>query len=215
MKILWKLAIFGAFCSVTTMAAAESKLPKCERYPAHKETYSCECAAGTTSGSVWGSGPYTADSDLCRAARHAGVIAEKGGEIVVSRIAGQSSYDGSSQNGVTTKSWGSYKYSIEIKVVQSAVAECAAFDPAKSPLTCTCAPADKRKSSVWGSSPYTTDSNICAAAQHTGLIGPEGGTVTVLALDGLKSYAGSEHNGVKTSDWGAYEKSFVFDWNAE
>lgn len=66
------------------------------------------------SGSVWGSGPYTADSCICRAARHAGVIGEKGGAFKVKKEAGRDSYEGTTENGITTASYGSYDTSVAI-----------------------------------------------------------------------------------------------------
>ncbi|MDU8929192.1 LCCL domain-containing protein [Alisedimentitalea sp. MJ-SS2] len=215
MNTIVKVALGGMFIFGGMPVFAQTNLEQCGRYPVNESSYACECAPGETSGSVWGSGPYTADSDLCRAARHAGVITPKGGQITVARVAGKDAYQGSSQNGVTTSDWGSYQHSVVIKATFAAVPKCVKFDPSLSPLSCSCVPNEKRSGSVWGSSPYTTDSDICTAAQHAGLIGVEGGTVTVLALDGLGAYAGSEHNGVTTADWGEYGQSYVFDWNRD
>lgn len=68
--------------------------------------------------------------------------------------------------------------------------------------------------SVWGSSPYTADSSICAAALHAGAIGKDGGLVRVVPGPGLGSYAGSFENGVETRDWGSYGTSFEFQIGA-
>jgi hypothetical protein len=68
----------------------------------------CSCPPDGPVGSVWGSGPYTGDSDICTAARHAGVIGAEGGEITVRRVAGQGAYSGSTANGITSNDWGSY-----------------------------------------------------------------------------------------------------------
>jgi hypothetical protein len=73
----------------------------------------CRCE-GVSTGAVWGSGTYTADSDLCRAARHAGVIAGSGGTIRVTPAPGQSSYAGTTRNGIATNSWGSYGASFRV-----------------------------------------------------------------------------------------------------
>jgi len=77
------------------------------------------------------------------------------------------------------------------------------------PITCRC-PAGTTSGSVWGSKVYTTDSSICRAAIHAGVISAGGGEVTVQASPGCSSYAGSEANGVRTSNWGPYETSFFF-----
>lgn len=76
----------------------------------------CGCppsAAG--SGSVWGSGPYTGDSAMCRAAVHAGAIGGRGGLIRARVTAGRASYTGSTRNGVAAANWPSYGTSLEIE----------------------------------------------------------------------------------------------------
>lgn len=80
-----------------------------------KRTLVCSCAANkTANGSIWGSGPYTADSSVCRAAVHAGVIRASGGSIRITKAPGQNSYRGSSANGVVTSSWKKYPDSFRI-----------------------------------------------------------------------------------------------------
>lgn len=66
-------------------------------------------ATGSTSGSVWGTIIYTDDSNLATAAVHAGVLTVgQTGTIIVMVLAGQSSYAGSVQNGITAWSYGSW-----------------------------------------------------------------------------------------------------------
>ncbi|HMG99846.1 MAG TPA: LCCL domain-containing protein [Terriglobales bacterium] len=77
-------------------------------------------------------------------------------------------------------------------------------------LTLACAP-NGTAHSVWGSDIYTSDSSICTAAVHSGLITfQQGGTVTVELRPGRPIYGASERNGVTTSDFGSYQHSFVF-----
>ena len=65
--------------------------------------------------------------------------------------------------------------------------------------------------SVWGSDIYTSDSSICTAAVHSGLITyQQGGTVTIELRPGRDIYGCSERNGVTTSAYGPYQHSFVF-----
>ena len=61
--------------------------------------------------------------------------------------------------------------------------------------------------SVWGSNPYTADSNICHAAIHAGIISPDGGLVRVQKTAGQQAYRGTTANGVKSSDYGSYRDS--------
>ncbi|MBI3395605.1 MAG: hypothetical protein HY042_07210 [Spirochaetia bacterium] len=81
---------------------------------------------------------------------------------------------------------------------------------AKSSLSATCpAGCAVAGGSVWGTGPYTTDSSICRAAIHAGVISDAaGGALKVHAKTGQLKYEGSEANGVKTSGWGPYDKSF-------
>ena len=75
----------------------------------------CSCAAElTTGGTVWGSGPYTDDSSICRAALHSGVIGSNGGVLRVVRSPGLSGYTGSRRNGVQTKNYGRWDGSFAI-----------------------------------------------------------------------------------------------------
>lgn len=76
----------------------------------------CRCGAeATQSGAVWGSGPYTADSAICRAALHAGAIGRGGGEVRLRVVAGRDSYPAGSRNGVAASNWGSFSSSIEFR----------------------------------------------------------------------------------------------------
>lgn len=204
------------FVGVMALPMAAQAQEACGAYPKDQGTYTCTCAAGTGGGTVWGSGPYTADSDLCQAARHAGAIDRNGGKILVARSEGLSGYTGSSQNGVTTQSWGAYDTSVEIlrgkANARGDVAICGSFDAAQSPMTCACGP-NSGGGSVWGSGPFTADSDICTAAKFEGVIDAQGGSVTVLAVEGLQSYFGQSANGVTTQSWGAYQQSFTFNWN--
>jgi hypothetical protein len=77
-------------------------------------------------------------------------------------------------------------------------------------LTLSCSPAGAAHS-VWGSDIYTSDSSICTAAVHSGLITyQQGGTVTIELRPGRDIYGCSERNGVTTSAYGPYQHSFVF-----
>ena len=68
-------------------------------------------------------------------------------------------------------------------------------------FTVSC-PANCAGGSLWGTDTYTTDSSVCMAAIHAGVIAADkGGTVKVTVVKGLDKYAGGERNGVKSSDW--------------
>ena len=61
---------------------------------------------------------------------------------------------------------------------------------------------------IWGTDVYTDDSPICVAAVHAGVIGTNGGNVTIEILPGQKSYRGSTRNGVTSNEWGAYDGAY-------
>ncbi len=61
---------------------------------------------------------------------------------------------------------------------------------------------------VWGSGPYTSDSAICAAALHAGVLTPAGGTLRVVTEPGRQSYEGSARNGITTLPHGPAARSF-------
>jgi hypothetical protein len=73
---------------------------------------------------------------------------------------------------------------------------------------------------VWGTTTYTDDSSVCAAAVNYGLITIDaGGTVTIEIQHGYDSYTGSNRNGTTTESYGPWNGSFVFigqpTWNTD
>ncbi|MGG5818408.1 LCCL domain-containing protein [Falsiroseomonas sp. HW251] len=88
------------------------------------ETLTCVCsgeavARGTA---IWGSGPYTGDSHVCRAARHAGVVPVTGGSVTVRMLPGQPRYAASTRNGVTSTAYGDYGSSYRFDGAQNVAA---------------------------------------------------------------------------------------------
>jgi hypothetical protein len=82
-------------------------------------------------------------------------------------------------------------------------------------FTLMCSPGGTAHS-VWGSGVYTSDSSICTAAVHAGLITYErGGTVTIELRPGRPIYGASESNGVTSSPFGAFRRSFIFQSTKE
>lgn len=212
--------ILPAGAAIETVAPNVPDAPPCTSIPEGSAAQTCSCGANAPVGSVWGSNPYTGDSSICTAARHAGVIGAAGGLLKLIRRPGQASYDGTVANGVTTGSWGAYGESFEVLPASATTAESEAPWPAcpgtlgagVEALDCSCA-AGLGDASVWGSDPYTADSAICTAARHAGYIDAGGGNVRVMRIRGLDSYAGSESNGVTSDDWHDYDSSIIFNWN--
>lgn len=120
-SLLWKILCLGALllplaCKKKVQAQC-SDSPKSVRMHTEAE-FIAVCPAGCAGaiGSVWGSGPYTTDSAICRAAIHAGVIEDhKGGKVTVKLRPGQGSYAATVAHGVATSPWGSYDSGFEVR----------------------------------------------------------------------------------------------------
>ena len=190
-----------------------------------RETFTLACSPGGTAHSVWGSDIYTADSSICTAGVHSGLITyQQGGTVTIELRPGRTIYGCSERNGVTTSPYGSYQQSFVFKtpntetVVREAEeqtpalwntsASMVSFETGKT-IKFKCPPGGKA-STVWGTDIYTVDSSICNAAVHAGKLSSEsGGSVTIELRPAESSYKGTTRNGIKTSDYGKYEHSFV------
>jgi hypothetical protein len=207
-------AVFVLSPLAATHAMAQGEL--CGIYPAGQGSYTCTCTPDAAVGSVWGSGPYTTDSSLCDAAIHAGVLGFDGGTVTALATGPQDSFLGTESNGVVSADWGPYPDSFVFDQPVSAAAAadlelCGVLPEEYQVYQCACDPSVMTTGGVWGSGPYTADSNICGAATHAGMIGPEGGPVLVIRTKGQDAYQGSTLNGVTTESWGPFGSSFFFD----
>lgn len=71
-----------------------------------------------------------------------------------------------------------------------------------------CPPAGARHV-IWGSNPYTSDSSVCNAGVHAGVISYAAGGCVVFEMGpGQESYAASTQNGVAAEGYGAWRSSF-------
>lgn len=218
MRISLSIAIFlcvfsfGAVYAQTYSEEEISAAPECRAAPGEGETILCSCSKDAQNRSLWGANPYTSDSDICTAARHAGVVGAQGGGVIVTWEPGQSSYAAASQNGIDSHDWGEYGASFRVSAPELAVTgggeACATLPEGNAPYACTCE-AGERTGSVWGSGPYTADSDICTAAQHAGVVGQNGGAIVVTKVAGQAAYNASTQNGVTTREWGEYGQSIT------
>lgn len=74
------------------------------------QSFSVVCPNNCMTGSLWGTDSYTADSAVCVAAVHAGVITANGGWVKVKVVKGLPAYAGSTRNNVTSSNWGAYDF---------------------------------------------------------------------------------------------------------
>jgi hypothetical protein len=184
--------------------------------------YVYTCPFYGTADSIWGTDVYTDDSSVCTAAVHAGLITLAGGGSVTIEIRpGQSSYTGSTRNGITSSSYPSWGGSYVLVGAtrgdpgvgtggsdwSATAARFRTFIGARFAYTC---PAGGTPANIWGTDIYTDDSSVCTAAAHVGVIRQAaGGNVTIEMRDGQASYTGSTRNGITSSSYAQWDGSFV------
>ena len=189
------------------------------------QTMTLACSPGGEAHTVWGSDIYTADSSICTAAVHSGLITfQQGGTVTIELRAGRPLYGTSERNGVISSAYGAWQQSFVFKapnteaavraaeestaVMWNTSASMVAFEDRKT-LNFTC-PAGGTAGSVWGTDVYTIDSSVCTAAVHAGKIQLEtGGPITIEMRPGEDSYKGTARNGIKSNDYGQYGSSFI------
>lgn len=192
---------------------------------AEGQTFTLSCSPGGTAHSVWGSDIYTADSSICTAGVHSGLITyEQGGDVTLELRPGRAIYGTTERNGVTTSAYGTYPRSFVFKTqnTETLVREAEDQTPVLWNTSATIAsgengktnkfkcPSKGKAGTVWGTDIYTADSSICNAAVHAGKLTMEsGGAVEIELRPGESSYKGSTRNGIKTNDFGPYARSFV------
>jgi hypothetical protein len=180
------------------------------------------CPFYGAAGPVYGTDTYTDDSSVCTAAVHAGRITlASGGSVTIEIRPGQSSYAGSTRNGITSSSWGAWTGSFVIVAAARGnpgvgsggtgwaltATRFRTFLGARFAYGC---PAKGKPGSVWGTGVYTDDSSVCTAAVHAGRFTiAKGGSVTIEMQPGQDSYTGSKRNGITSADWKTWGGSFV------
>ena len=179
-------------------------------------TFTVSCPAGCGSSTAWGTDIYSDDSSVCTAAIHAGAIqAATGGTITVTIADGLSEYPSSARNGITTSRWGSWGRSFTVAAATGPqTIECGTNAQGMAGATGTvitvACPAGCGARTAWGTDVYSDDSSVCTAAIHAGVIqAAAGGPVVVTIADGQPSYPASARNGVSTSQWGSWGRSFT------
>lgn len=184
----------------------------------------CSCSTETAeAGTVWGAGPYSDDSAVCRAAMHAGLVGDEPANVTINFMDGRESYTASEANSVETRRWGNWGGSFffedaeageseeQAGIIEPCPANARDLRGSGESVFCGCDTEAAASGRVWGSGPYTDDSRICRAAVHAGVIDAEGGTMTFTVVDGQESYSGSEANGVESRDYGAWGGGFVLE----
>jgi hypothetical protein len=177
------------------------------------------CPAGDGRASVYGTDVYTAESGVCAAAVHAGVLRLGQSGVVTLVFGGEAeSFRGSARNGVTTQSYGRwpYTYTFASDGAPGRVSWTTVWSQIPTdffePVSVECPAGGKPGGPIWGTGTYTKDSTICVAGVHAGVISAEkGGVVTVKRVPGLRDYPGTERFGVVSTSYGPYADAFTVE----
>lgn len=172
---------------------------------------------GDTRGNIWGDGAYTSDSVLAAAAVHAGLL-EQGetGIVTVEVVPGDSAYESTTKNGVTSRPYGAWDVGYQLTDVEAVAGDVVLPYPddltvfrGRNDEYLTFEVTGNASGGVWGSGIYSDDSALATAAVHAGLLKDgQAGVVTIEVLPGQDSYEGSESNGVTSQSYGSWEGSY-------
>lgn len=198
--------VSGQQSSPPRMRTLEICPPDYEGFPVDGPPLSCACTAeAATPGrnSVFGDGVYAGHSSLCLAARHAGVISGRGGQIVVTPAptpAEDPPFPSVLRNAIQSYGSGPLGTSFRVSAVGAAPAPLLTTPsppgmrmmefcpqnyqefPVDGPaLTCGCTVevATPGSASVFGDQVYAGHSSLCLAARHAGVITGRGGQIVV------------------------------------
>ncbi|MGB3616230.1 MAG: LCCL domain-containing protein [Elainellaceae cyanobacterium] len=228
------LSLIGLFCltlpvlatpNIPTVAWSDTAIAYQTRIG---EDITLYCPTSGTPTPTWGTDRYTADSSVCSAAVHAGLITlAEGGAIAIRMMPGDAAV-ASERNGIVTGSHSGTAASFTFTNPRDFVADVLPTtfgDLPLHPITWdTTAVSSWRQPSpieayycpvgtaqpVWGNGVYSQESSLCSAAVHVGQITLSGGSIVVQRLPGQGFYAGSLSNGVRTGDRAGSGGSFRF-----
>ncbi|MFO0559708.1 MAG: LCCL domain-containing protein [Polyangiales bacterium] len=196
------------------------------------------CPPNGALGPTWGTDVYTADSSVCSAAVHSGLLdLAQGGVVQIVRESVPARFRGSVRNGVTSHGFGVFPAAFrfaqgprpgltETPIDGPSGREGASDGPwartlvsqragdHSQPVLVEC-PAGGSARTVWGTDVYTDDSSVCTAAVHAGLISfAQGGAVRAWLGPAQIAFRGTERNGVTSNNYGRFDGSFAFDRGA-
>ena len=194
-------------------------------------TCTCPAQAGKA-GDVFGANPYYWQSSVCRAAIHAGVLGEQGGQVKVLPSPAVPVYPGVARNGVSGRSWtgGASNQGFVLAgadgtappptvshvdqteaglMLDTCPSDYSSFPADAPPVTCGCSPAALKQGDVFGANPYYWQSSVCRAAVHAGVIGPKGARVVVTPATS-PVFPSVTRNGIAGRSWagGAANQGF-------
>ncbi|CAM2730288.1 unnamed protein product, partial [Rotaria socialis] len=162
-------------------------------------------------GFVGGSDIYSTNSDLPSASVHAGVRAKgQTAIVIVTILAGQSSYLSTTLNGVESSSFGSWAASFCFGTLSSPT-NLTSYRNQIGRMFAFLLQGVKSNATVYGTDIYGDQSNLAAAAVHSGVLSVgQTRIIIVTILAGQNSYAGSSRNNVTSLPLGVWNGSFSF-----
>lgn len=160
---------------------------------------------------VYGSNPYSSDSNLCKAALHSGLIGPKGGFCLKYPLGQVRSFRGTINNSIPTLTYLNYFEGFKMIPLTDDLNEyvkkyCSLDRCGKNNQKAAFFCLGKNNGcideyTVWGSNPYTYDSSSCLSAYHSGVIDKNGGIYWVDGYKYYSEYIGSQKNDIKSQDW--------------
>ena len=164
---------------------------------------------------IYGSNPYSTDSNICKASLHSGCIGPKGGFCLKYPVGMVRIFRGTIRNGISTTNYVNYFEGFQLANLTD---ELEKFVKDKKLSTDYCGRNERNsllyclgknngcldEYSTWGSNPYTFDSSACVSALHAGVIGLNGGIFSVDGVNLYDGFKGSMKNQINSQDWNFY-----------
>ncbi len=190
------------------------------------ESRSCVCT-DLTGLNIFGSGRYSPSSDLCVAARHAGVLTRPGDAVTFWRQPDCPRLWGSAASGVVSQNEASrtatYSFTAEpppcppppsasadLKPCPTLFSKELEAMPEGTTFDCTCKYDKYGSGSLWGTRVYYLGSSVCDAAQHAGMVDRKGSTVTVFLGGPCDRFWGSKSYGMDSESRRKPGRSMAF-----
>ncbi|MEM7276568.1 MAG: LCCL domain-containing protein [Pseudomonadota bacterium] len=206
-----------------------------EKFVGQRFEFNCpEVTVRDKTPKIVGTGVYPANSPICVAAQHDGVIGVDGGTITLQLNPGLSEYHGSVSNNVESTDFPGTKLSImflsdstrseldkiqadwiprlkwKSKFSQTGLANIR-LTGQRFAYDCPRAPENLAGRRVYGTDSYPLNSYVCMAAVHAGQITTAGGQVLVQMDPALESkFAGSSRNGIESKNGPKSARSISF-----
>ena len=160
-------------------------------------------------GTIWGTDRYLDESPVCTAAIHAGALTRgTSAQVTILMSADGQSFRGTARNGVTSLNYGPWESSYTfVKTGQPGQIDWATTldripDDFRTPIKLSCPPKGSTDFEVSGTDVYTSQSAICVAAVHAGVITRDGGgAISVIPVVKQASFPATTRNGVTTTSW--------------